>query len=48
MMKVVRAIGRWLRNVGRDVMSGDGGPPATFSGERLRQQTQVEHMRGPL
>jgi hypothetical protein len=45
MMKVVRAIGRWLRNVGRDVMSGDGGPPASLSGERLRQQQQVQQDR---
>jgi hypothetical protein len=44
--KVVRAIGRWLRNVGRDVMTTGGGPPATLSGERLRQQQQVEQMRG--
>jgi len=40
-MKVVRAIGRWLRNVGRDVMRADGGPPANISGERLRQQQQT-------
>jgi hypothetical protein len=45
MMKVVRAIGRWLRNVGRDVMRADGGPPASFGGERLRQQQQVQHDR---
>jgi hypothetical protein len=45
MTKVVRAIGRWLRNVGRDVMNADGGPPASSSDERLRQQQQVQHDR---
>jgi hypothetical protein len=45
MMKVVRAVGRWLRNVARDVMSVDGGPPASASGERLRQQQQVQQGR---
>jgi hypothetical protein len=45
MMKVVRTIGRWLRDVVRDVMSASGGPPASASGERLRQESEVKRIR---
>ncbi len=44
MMRVIRAIGRWLRNVGRDVVSGSGPRSLGSGGERFREQSMVQEI----